>query len=107
MTESLFQPVEPYAYAGLTPRQDRLEASLARAITSGSPRSTLREIVVQLVDHLRLQGVPASHGVATITEAATRAANAVGGDRASAASLPIDCPTLVSTWATARYSRAD
>jgi hypothetical protein len=107
MSESPSFPAGLRTSPGLTPRQDRLEAKVALAIASGSPRSTLRDAVVQLVDHLRLQGVPASRGVATITEAAARAANAVGSDRARAASLPIDWATLVSSWASARYSRAD
>lgn len=107
MTHSLPFAVDTHPRPGLTPRQDRLEANLARAIANDSPRSTLRETVVQLVDHLRLQGVPASRGIETITEAARRVSNAVEGVRPSATRLPIDCPTLVSTWASARYARAD
>lgn len=91
----------------LTPRQDRLEARMAEAIRNQSPRSTLREIVTQLVDHLRLQGVPASRGIAAITDIAARAANAVPRDMANIADTPVDVSALVSSWASARYGRAD
>jgi hypothetical protein len=95
------------AVAPLTPRQDFLQARLAQAISNGSTRSALRETVDLLVDHLRLRGIPASRGLEIVIEVASRAANATPRSRADSIEMPFDRLTLVSRWATARYSRAD
>lgn len=99
--------------AVLTPRQDRFEERLVRAIANDGPRSVMRDAVHQLVDHLRLQGVPASRGLAIVLDVASRGSRKPGDDargehRQSMRPLgPSDCLTLVSQWAAARYGRAD
>ena len=73
----------------------------------------MREAVHQLVDHLRLQGVPANRGLTIVMDAATRGARswrAAGvGDQEHGADLlgQLDYLTLASHWATARYGRSD
>jgi len=97
----------------LTPRQDRLEGRLIRAISSGGPRSAMREAVHQLVDHLSLQGIPASRGLAIVMEVASRSSRAASDaadtdQRGNLSPLgPLDCVALVSRWAAARYGLAD
>ena len=98
--------------AVLTPRQDRLEERLARAVASNAPRSTVREAVHQLVDHLRLQGIPASRGLEIVMDVASRgsraATDAARHDRWSPSPFgPFDGLGLVPEWAATRYNRAD
>src|SRR5687768_4556992 len=93
----------------LTPRQDRFEERLVRAISSSGPRSAMRDAANQLVDHLRLQGIPASHGLAIVMEVASRGSRSQNGviaedQREDMSPLgPSDCLALVARWATARY----
>lgn len=89
--------------ATLPSRQGRFEETLARAISAGCPRSTIREAVEQLVDHLRWQSIPAARGVAIVMDVATRA----GVSERRAFDSQADCLTLVARWATHRYARAD
>ena len=87
----------------LPTRQDRFEERVARAISTGRPRSTIREAVEQLVDQLRWQHVPAARGVAIVMEVASRA----GMSETRAFDSQADCLTLVARWATHRYGRTD
>lgn len=84
-------------------RQGRFEEKLARVIAAGSPRSTIRAAVEQLVDQLRWQQVPASRGVAMIMDVVARAA----ATETRAFDTQDDCLALVAHWATRRYARAD
>lgn len=98
--------------AVLTPRQDRLEERLARAVASGATRSTVREAVHQLVDHLRLQGIPASRGLEMVMDVASRGSrsmsDAARADQWSSSPFgPLDGLALVPEWAATRYRRAD
>lgn len=84
-----------------------------RAISNGDPRSAMRDATNQLVDHLRLQGMPASRGLAIVMEVASRGSRSqrdvVGEDQYEDMRPlgPLDCLALVSRWAAARYGRAD
>jgi len=89
--------------AALPSRQGRFEETVARAISAGCPRSTIREAVEQLVDHLRWQGIPAARGVAIVMDAASRATRS----ETRAFDSQGDCLTLVAGWASRRYLRAD
>ena len=86
----------------LPSRQGRFEESVVRAISAGCPRSTIREAVEQLVDHLRWQSIPAARGVAIVMDVAARAAT-----EPRAFGSQADCLTLVARWATHRYGRTD
>lgn len=106
LSSSPFRPV-------LTPRQDRFEARLAHAVSCGSPRSAMRDAVHQLVDHLRLRGVPASRGLAIVMEVASRGSASRVDSPPTEQQVdtspfgPLECLALVSRWAAARYARAD
>lgn len=73
----------------------------------------MRDATNQLVDHLRLQGIPASRGLAIVMAVASRGSrsqNGVIGDDQHEDMSPLgpsDCLVLVSRWAAARYERAD
>lgn len=60
----------------LTPRQNRLESTIVRALLTHGTRSELRDAVHQLVDFSRLQGIPLEGGVACIRAVAMRATHA-------------------------------
>jgi hypothetical protein len=92
----------------LTPRQDRLEGALVRALVAGAPRSALREIVRAYADLLSMQGVPPEQTIASLQAVARRARprmrerdESIAGDSAD------DRMTLIVHWCTARLYRAD
>jgi len=89
--------------ATLPSRQGRFEEMVARTISAGCPRSTIREAVEQLVDHLRRQRIPATRGVAIVMDVASRATVSETRGFESEA----DCLALVAGWASRRYLRAD
>ena len=94
--------------AAITPvtlptRQGRFEERVARAISAGCPRSTIREAVEQLVVQLRWQNIPAARGVAIVLDVASRA----GTSETRAFDSQADGLSLVARWATHRYARAD
>ena len=47
-----------YVSPPLTPRQDRIEASIERVLRAGGTRSELREMVEQFADLARMQQIP-------------------------------------------------
>ena len=57
----------------LTPRQDRLEGALVRALVAGAPRSEVREIVREYADLLTMQGVAPEQTISTLQAVARRA----------------------------------
>jgi hypothetical protein len=87
----------------LPTRQVRFEERVARAISTGCPRSTIREAVEQLVDQLRWQNVQAARGVAIVMDVASRA----GVSETRAFDSQADCLTLVARWATHRYAQTE
>lgn len=97
-----------WAVTTLTPRQDRLEHAIVEVLRAGGTRSALRDQVVQLGDHLRMQGVSLA--------GATRLVHALGHRATSLMSLdpnpavgdsPADRMAMMLRWCAARYSRAD
>jgi hypothetical protein len=91
----------------LTPRQDRLESAIARVLRARGTRSELREVVYQLADLFRLQGVPPAQGIMRIEDVATRASLTATDIGQAVGDAPADRLTLIARWATHRYSRAD
>ena len=90
----------------LTPRQDRLEATIVRALRTGGTRSELREAVYELVDLFRLQGIPAARGVALVMQTAARGAR-TDLPRADRPADAEDWLRLVASWSERRYTRSD
>ena len=97
-----------WAVTTLTPRQDRLEHAIVEVLRAGGTRSALRDHVVQLGDHLRMQGVS--------LDGATRLVHALGHRATSLMSLdpnpavgdsPADRMAMMLRWCAARYSHAD
>src|SRR4051812_46539578 len=62
-----------YANRPLTPRQDRIEATIERVLRAGGTRSELRDAVYQYADHARLQQVPPERMVSMVKAVAMRA----------------------------------
>ena len=92
----------------LTPRQDRIEASIERVLRARGTRSELRDLVDQFADLARLLDIPAERAVARLKMVAMRAGSAMGepttvavGDTAA------DRMAMVVRWCAARYFRAD
>ncbi len=91
----------------LTPRQDRLEAAIARVFLARGTRSQLRDAVYQLVDLFRVQGVSPDVGIRIISDVSARAALASSGPGDADDGEHGDRLTLVGEWAAHRYARDD
>ena len=96
-----------YASRPLTPRQDRIESTIQRVLSSGGTRSELRDAVYQYADHVRMQQVPPERALQQLKAVAMRsmphqseAFQAVGDSLA-------DRLTMMVRWCTARYYRVD
>jgi hypothetical protein len=101
---------EVYADGGrpLTPRQDRIEATIERVLRMGGTRSELREAVHQFADHARLLGMPPEGAVAAVKAVALRASTTMGnGTIQAVGDAPADRIALIVRWCEARYYRAD
>ena len=92
----------------LTPRQDRIEASIVRLLREGGTRSALRESVHAFADLLRQQGIAPERAIVRIKMVASRATPAIAaraphsvGDSAD------DRMSMIVRWCAARYFRAD
>src|SRR4051812_4560938 len=90
------------AFSPLTPRQDRLEGALVRALVAGAPRSEVREIVREYADLLTMQGVSPDQTISTLQAVARRASSrmrerddSIAGDSAE------DRMALIARWCTA------
>ena len=86
----------------LTPRQDRLEGALVRALVAGAPRSEVREIVREYADLLTMQGVSPDQTISTLQTVARRARprmrerdESIAGDSAD------DRMAMIARWCTA------
>jgi hypothetical protein len=95
------------ALSQLTPRQDRLEGALIRALVSGAPRSELREIVREYADLLSMQGVSTERTIASLQSVARRARprmrerdESIAGDSAD------DRMALIVRWCASWLDRA-
>ena len=103
--------IDPYASAvtlPLTPRQDRLEASIGTVLRAGGTRSELRELVYQLTDFLRMQGIAMEDAVTVLTRIAGRAGPSrhATGEHAVGESAT-DRLTMMIRWCASRYQRGD
>ena len=86
----------------LTPRQDRLEGALVRALVAGAPRSEVREIVREYADLLTMQGVAPEQTISRLQAVVRRARPrmrerdaSIAGDSAD------DRMALIARWCTA------
>ena len=77
-----------YANRPLTPRQDRIEATIERVLRAGGTRSELREAVQQFTDHARIQSIPPERALAMVKAVAMRAESSLGAQASAAACLP-------------------
>lgn len=92
----------------LTPRQDRIEASVERVLRNGGTRSELRELVEQFADLARLQGLPPERAVSRIKAVAMRAAMAMAHEPdPPVGDSPSDRIAMIVRWCASRYYRAD
>lgn len=106
MTELLPPAAGPVT---LTPRQDRIEQTLARLLRRRATRSELREVVYQYADLHRLQGMAPERAVGAL-QAVVRAALAVQrpqpvGEEQEPASLPADLMSMIVRWHATRFHR--
>lgn len=92
----------------LTPRQDRLEGSIVAVLSANGTRSELRDLVHELADVFRLQGVSEDRAIATMRALGSRAmpamaerSSGVVGDSAD------DRIGMMTQWCTARFRRVD
>lgn len=94
--------------SALTPRQDRIEASVERVLRSGGTRSELRELVEQFADLTRLQGLPPERAVSRIKAVAMRAAMTMTHESEPAVGDSLtDRIAMIVRWCASRYYRAD
>lgn len=96
-----------YANRPLTPRQDRIEATIERVLREGGPRSELRDAVHQFADHARMQQIPAERVIAMVKAVAMRASPAMRPRSTSAGDSLDERLALIVRWCTARYYRVD
>ena len=96
-----------YANRPLTPRQDRIEASIERVLRAGGTRSELRELVQQFADHARIQQIPVERTIAMIKGVAMRARHSTIAWSSTAGDSFEERLTLIVRWCTARYYRVD
>ncbi|HEX7981449.1 MAG TPA: hypothetical protein VF461_22755 [Gemmatimonadaceae bacterium] len=95
-------PADLDVLAQLTPRQDRLEGALVRALVAGAPRSEVREIVREYADLLTMQGVSPDQTIATLQSVARRARPRMHERDASIAGDSADDRlALIARWCTA------
>ena len=92
----------------LTPRQDRIERAIVKALRSGATRSELREHVRDLAQLLRMQGHAPERAAALISTLGQRAAPLMPThDSAAAGEAPADRINMMLRWCAAEYSRSD
>ena len=97
-----------FAGTTLTPRQDRLEEAIVQVLRAGGTRSTLRDHVVQLGDHLRMQGVSVDRATSLVRALGHRATPFMVMDpNPAVGDSPADRIEMMVRWCTARYTRAD
>ncbi len=90
----------------LTPRQDRIEASIERVLRAGGTRSELRELVEQFADLARMQQIPPERAITMVKAVAMRASPATTGPSVVGDSLA-DRLTMIVRWCTTRYYHVD
>ena len=96
-----------YANRPLTPRQDRIEATIERVLRAGGTRSELREAVNQFADHARMQAIPPERAISMLKAIAMRAATSTAASSSVVGDSLEDRVALIVRWCTARYYRVD
>ena len=96
-----------YASPPLTPRQDRIEASIERVLRAGGTRSELREMVEQFADLARMQQIPPERAITMVKAVAMRASPATTGTSSVVGDSLADRLTMIVRWCTVRYFRMD
>ena len=96
-----------YASPPLTPRQDRIEASIERVLRAGGTRSELREMVEQFADLARMQQIPPERAITMVKAVAMRASPVTSGVSSVVGDSLADRLTMIVRWCTARYYRVD
>lgn len=96
-----------YANRPLTPRQDRIEATIERVLRAGGTRSELREAVQQFADHARIQCIPPERALAMVKAVAMRAGPALDAGASVAGDSMGERLTMIERWCLARYYRVD
>ena len=92
----------------LTPRQDRLEQAIMQVLRAGGTRSSLRDHVLQLGDHLRMQGVSVDRATSLMRALGHRATPFMVMDpNPAVGDSPADRIAKMVRWCAARYTRAD
>ena len=96
-----------YANRPLTPRQDRIEATIERVLRAGGTRSELRDAVYQFADHARMQQVPPERAITMIKAVAMRASTSSAAAASSVGDSMADRLAMIVRWCAARYYRVD
>jgi hypothetical protein len=96
-----------YANRPLTPRQDRIEATIERVLRAGGTRSELRDAVYQFADHARMQQIPPDRAIAMVKAVAMRAQPPSTADTAAVGDSMADRLAMIVRWCAARYYRVD
>ena len=97
-----------WAGTTLTPRQDRLEDAILQVLRTGGTRSVLRDHVLLLGDHLRMQGLSVERATSLVRGLGQRATPLMNMDGLPAVGdSPADRIAMMVRWCAARYSRAD
>jgi len=96
------------APAALTPRQDRIEATIVRLLCARASRSALRDAIEAFADHQRHQGIRPEQAIARLETLASRAMSSVAAcEPRGAGDSATDRMSMVLRWCAARYGRAD
>jgi hypothetical protein len=96
-----------YANRPLTPRQDRIEASIVRVLRAGGTRSELREAVCEFADFARMQQIPPERAVSMVKTVAMRAAAPAATGTLAVGDSLADRMAMIVRWCSARYYRVD
>jgi hypothetical protein len=96
-----------YANRPLTPRQDRIEATIERVLRAGGTRSELRDAVYQFADHARMQQIPLERAIAMVKAVAMRAASSSAATASAVGDSMADRLAMIVRWCAARYYRVD
>ena len=89
----------------LTPRQDRIEESLIRLLSLQSTRSQVREVVYELADLHRLQGLSADRAIGQLKSVVQRGLFASARRSDLTAGIATETMAMVVRWYQQRFTR--
>jgi pyruvate dehydrogenase complex dehydrogenase (E1) component len=96
-----------YANRPLTPRQDRIEATIEQVLRARGTRSELRDAVYQFADHARAQSVPPERMIIRLKAVAMRTISTADPQPAAVGDSLDERIAMIVRWCTARYYRVD